>query len=152
MWCWATVVAEVAGFYTGTSPQCGTAECSVVSHSLGTDCCSASECSGACGRGGSIAQIQKELGRFHNFSYEAAALDEASLVAQLQSGQPVLRLTSGHIDVVTGCKDGVYQLTDSEYDRVLSLPYSELVQSPYNPQAKWVGTFVASSAMAMVES
>ena len=146
MWCWATVVAEVRDFYSGASPQCGSDECKIVSHSLGEECCSADECSGTCGQGGTVSQIQKELDRFHPFSYTSAALDEASLVSQLQSGHPVLRLTSGHIDVVTGCKDGLYELTDSEYDKVITLPYSELVQSPYNPQAKWVGTFVTTTA------
>jgi len=147
MWCWATVVAEVADFYSGTSPSCGTDECHIVSNSLGSNCCGISECSGTCGQGGTVTQIQTQLDRFHAFTYESAPLDEPTLVGHLQAGHPVLRLTSGHIDVITGCQDGVYQLTDSEYDSVITLPFSELLQSPYNPLAKWVGTFVTSSSV-----
>eukprot|EP00966_Prymnesium_polylepis_P210217 4868440-Prymnesium_polylepis.1 len=126
MWCWATVVAEVRNYYSGDAPHCTADECGIVSDSLGQDCCGASECSGTCGNGGTISQIQEQLNRFHAFSYLQSALDEATLVANLQSGHPVLRLTSGHIDVVTGCGDGVYFLTDSEYSSVIKVPYSEL--------------------------
>jgi hypothetical protein len=45
-----------------------------------------------------------------SFTYVTAALSEAALITELQAGRPVLRLTSGHIDIVSGCRssDGSY--------------------------------------------
>jgi hypothetical protein len=148
-WCWATTVAVVQDFYSGKTASCEADECAVVSDATGLSCCSASECSGTCGQGGTVSEIQSELNKGEQaFSYSGSALSESALIQHLQAGHPVLRLTTGHIDIVTGiCDGGMYQLTDSEYQSLLTISYSDLLQSPYNPAARWVGTFVPSSTV-----
>ena len=81
-----------------------------------------------------------------SFVFTSVALDEASLVSELLAGRPVLRETTGHIDVVTGCSADGYIVTDSMYEATFTCSYSDLVQSPYNSAAKWVASWTVSAS------
>ena len=119
----------------------------MVSASLGQDCCGTDECSGVCGQGGTVEQIKRELDKVASFTYVDAPLSEVQLQQHLRAKQPVLRLTTAHIDVVSGCSGGTYSVTDSEYAEPFTTHFASLLQSPYNPAAKWVGTFVPSTSV-----
>ena len=77
--------------------------------------------------------------------YIGAALDEAALVSELKSGRPVLRETTGHIDVVTGCSADGYIVTDSMYESTFTASYDDIVQSPYNAAATWVASWTVAA-------
>merc|ERR1712050_727020 len=116
---------------------------------MGEDCCSQG-CTGTCANGASIDTIANGFAQYGSFQ-QTGALSEDDLKAELSAGRPVARITTGHIDVVTGCApDGKYTVVDSEYADPFTAPYSDLMQSPYNPAAKWVASFKMSAAQTIV--
>lgn len=154
MWCWATVTEILKEMYGGALQQkalsaqalnCTSGECQIVSDTFGEACCQLG-CGGGCNQGVTPSTIQdvftKHVGR--KLTYQDGYPSQSELEAELAAGRPIVRLTSGHIDIVSGCSEGQFRLTDSEYDDVVLVPYSDLVQSPYNAACKWVGTYWVS--------
>ena len=170
LWCWATVVVEMQELYGSalrannsssssfssfsssaapgaTASSCFEEECAVVVDARGNAaCCDADAGSdGACNAGATPATIQAELDELvagATFEYVNAPPSEADVQAALLAGHPVLRLTTGHIDVVSGCSgDGTYSLTDSMYDAPFDSAFNDLLQSPYNSAAQWASSF-----------
>lgn len=126
MWCWATAVAEVEEYYNGrTGDQCKGVECEVVSYTYNDDCCPFKDPKDECGsKGGTVTMIKNALKHFtgRSFTNAGGPLDEATLSATLQSGNPVIVEVGddrrpNHIMTLHGCDgSGNYWLHDPERD------------------------------------
>merc|ERR1711964_578245 len=86
-------------------------ECKVVSSTRSKDCCSLG-CTGDCASGASVDTIAAGLAKYGSFAHTNSAVTEAQLQTELSAGRPVARITTGHIDVVTGCGPKGYTVVD----------------------------------------